>query len=106
MQIPLKSFLIGINNSIVININKVDIIIETNSNYEFFDYTNFDYKSKLINNFTDELLFKLKINENPKLNDTYMNRTLKYLIDNMKVNINEIRKWRKFFLFILSRNFF
>ena len=90
MQIPLKSFLIGINNSIVININKVDIIVEINSNYEFFDYTNFDYKSKLINNFTDELLFKLKINENPKLNDTYMNRTLKYLIDNMKVNINEI----------------
>ena len=43
MQIPLKSFLIGINNSIVININKVDIIVEINLNYEFFDYTNFDY---------------------------------------------------------------
>lgn len=90
MQIPFKSFIIGINNSIVVNINNVDIILEMNNNYEFFDYTNFDYKSKFILNLTDEFLFKLKMNENPNLNDTYMNRTLKYLIDNMKVNIKEI----------------
>ena len=110
MEIPFKSFIIGINNSIVVNINNVDIILEMNNNYEFFDYTNFEYKSKFILNLTDEFLFKLKMNENPNLNDTYMNRTLKYLIDNMKVNIKEINiklenGWRKFFWFILSRNF-
>ena len=53
MSLPIKSFLLGIYSPIEIRIEKIEIFLKTNDNWEFFDYTSFDYKSKLIKSITD-----------------------------------------------------
>ena len=90
MSLPFKSFMLGINNLIEINVEEINIDFELNYNFEFFDYSNFEYKSNLIKDITNDLLFQIKLSENPALNKTYFSQTIQYLINNMKVKIKKI----------------
>ena len=90
MSLPFKSFMLGINNLIEINVEEINIDFELNYNFEFFDYSNFEYKSNLLKDITNDLLFQIKLSENPTLNKTYFSQTIQYLINNMKVKIKKI----------------
>ena len=90
MSLPIKSFLLGINNDIEISIEDIDINLITNSDFEFFDYTNFDYKSAYIKEITDVLLFKMQLSKNPNFNDTYLRRSIDYILRNMKINVKNV----------------
>ena len=90
MSLPIKSFFLGINNDIEISIEDLDISLITNSDFEFFDYTNFDYKNAFIKEFTDDLLFKMQLSKNPNLNDTYLRRSIDYFLRNMKITIKNL----------------
>ena len=90
MSLPIKSFLLGINNDIEISIEDIDINLITNSDFEFFDYTNFDYKSAYIKEITDDLLFKMQLSKNPNFNDTYLRRSIDYILRNMKINVKNV----------------
>ena len=90
MSLPIKSFLIGINNEIEISIEDIDINLITNSGFEFFDYTNFDYKSLYIKEITDDLLLKMELSKNPNFNDTYKRRSIDYIMRNMKITVKNI----------------
>ena len=85
LSFPIKSFLIGIANEIVLTIDKIELFVKTNSNWEFFDYTSFDYKSALVNRITEGLLFRLRLNQDRNLNHTYFNSSINYIIDNFKI---------------------
>ena len=91
MSLPIKSFFLGINNDIEITIEDVDINLITNSDFEFFDYTNFDYKYSYIKGITDDLLFKMELSKNPNFNDTYLTRSINYFLRNMKITVKNIR---------------
>ena len=90
MSLPIKSFLLGIYSPIEIRIEKIEIFLKTNDNWEFFDYTSFDYKSKLIKSITDNLIFKMQLKQNPDINNTYLNRTISYIVDNIMIDIKDI----------------
>ena len=90
MSLPTKSFFLGINNDIEISIEDLDISLITNSEFEFFDYTNFDYKNAFIKEITDDLLFKMQLSKNPNLNDTYLRRSIDYFLRNMKITIKNL----------------
>ena len=90
MSLPVTSFLVGINNDIEISIEDIDINLITNSDFEFFDYTNFDYKSSYIKEITDELLFKMELSKNPNFNDNYWRRSLDYILRNTQVIVKNI----------------
>ena len=91
MSLPTKSFFLGINNDIEITIEDVDINLITNSDFEFFDYTNFDYKYSYIKGITDDLLFKMELSKNPNFNDTYLTRSINYFLRNMKITVKNVR---------------
>ena len=91
MSLPIKSFFIGINNDIEISIEDIEINLITNSGFEFFDYTNFDYKSSYIKEITDDLLFKMQLFKNPNFNDTYKRRSIDYFMRNMKITVKNIQ---------------
>ena len=91
MSLPIKSFFLGINNDIEISIEDVNINLITNSGFEFFDYTNFEYKSLFIKEITDDLLFKMELSKNPNFNDTYLRRSINYFLRNMKIIVKNIR---------------
>ena len=87
MSLPIKSFFLGINNDIEITIEDIEINLITNSEFEFFDYTNFDYKYSYIKEITDDLLFKMELSKNPNFNDTYLTRSINYFLRNMKIEV-------------------
>ena len=91
MSLPIKSFFLGINNDIEITIEDIDINLITNSDFEFFDYTNFDYKYSFIKSITDDLLFKMELSKNPNFNDTYLTRSINYFLRNMKIIVKNVR---------------
>ena len=90
MSLPIKSFFLGINNDIEITIEDIDINLITNSEFEFFDYTNFDYKYSYIKEITDDLLFKMELSKNPNFNDTYLTRSINYFLRNMKITVKNV----------------
>ena len=90
LSFPIKSFFLGIPNKIDLSIDKIELYLKTLPSFEFFDYTSFDYKSKLIKQFTDRLLLILKLDENPQTNTTYTSKTIKYILDNIIVTIKDI----------------
>lgn len=90
MSLPIKSFLLGIYSPVEIRIEKIEIFLKTSSDWEFFDYTSFDYKSQLLRSLTDNLIFKLKLKQNPDMNNTYLNRTISYLVDNIIMDVKDI----------------
>lgn len=90
MSLPIKSFLLGIYSPVEIRIEKIEIFLKTSSDWEFFDYTSFDYKSQLLRSLTDNLIFKLKLKQNPEINNTYLNRTISYLVDNIIMDVKDI----------------
>ena len=90
MSLPFKSFIVGINNDIEISIEDIDVNLITNSDFEFFDYTNFDYKSSYIKEITDDLLFKMEFSKNPNFNDSYWRRSLDYILRNTKITVKNI----------------
>ena len=76
MSLPIKSFFLRINNDIEITIEDIDINLVTNSDFEFFYYTNLDYENSFIKGITDDLLFKMELSKNPNFNDTYLTRSI------------------------------
>ena len=90
MSLPIKSFFFGINNEIEISIEDVEIDLVTNSSFEFFDYTNFDYKSNFVKEITNDLLFKMELSKNPNITDTYFTRSITYILANMNISIKNI----------------
>ena len=90
MSLPIKSFFLGINNDIEISMEDIDINLITNSGFEFFDYTNYDYKSSFIKEITDDLLFKMELSKNPSFNDTYLRRSIDYFLRNMKIILKNV----------------
>ena len=91
MSLPIKSFFLGINNDIEISIDDIDINLITNSDFEFFDYTNFEYKYSYIKEIIDDILFKTELSKNPNFNDTYLTRSINYFLRNMKITVKNIR---------------
>ena len=90
MSLPIKSFLLGINHDIEITIEDIEINLITNSEFEFFDYTNFDYKYSYIKEITDDILFKMELSKNPNFNDTYLTRSINYFLRNMKIIVKNL----------------